>query len=310
LAQGSYTETIEIITKPESELGQAYQTLKSLFDQTKKIYSQQNTFLSAEELNIRESEHREIIRLTNLATFGLSVFGGQEIGFYDLNDHFIETFTVHGEEFAKVPGELFVNLKTQMYLSTTSQEGQEKSKDDILFELFPAAFDHALQRRHPLTPLSQSELEFLAALNERRELLLNRSDGTDSIRKSQSSIQGLATNQVDALSEQFTWEDFLSAISKHLRIDYQPLIAPYMKRHALTAPNPSKIEFIVQSMEAIDSIEIDISSDMQRAVQATLQDLQSKRDQRQQPELISRKYHAIHNIMSNSLTLRKQNRHH
>jgi protein TBF1 len=39
-----------------------------------------------------------------------------------------------------------------------------------------------------------------------------------------------------ALSEKYAWEDFLKSLSSHLKKAYEPLIAPYMRRHALTAP--------------------------------------------------------------------------
>merc|ERR1712000_42466 len=39
-----------------------------------------------------------------------------------------------------------------------------------------------------------------------------------------------------ALSEKFGWEGFLTGVSSYLRKNYEPLLAPYMKRHSLTAP--------------------------------------------------------------------------
>ena len=39
-----------------------------------------------------------------------------------------------------------------------------------------------------------------------------------------------------SLSEKYAWEDFLKNLSAHLKKSYEPLIAPYMRRHALTAP--------------------------------------------------------------------------
>ncbi|KFY42069.1 hypothetical protein V494_02611, partial [Pseudogymnoascus sp. VKM F-4513 (FW-928)] len=224
LAQGPYSETIKIVTQPESELGQAYATLKSLFDQTKKIYSQQKPFLSADELNIREPEHRGTIRTTNLATFVSSVVGGQDVGFYELNDHFIETFVADGAELQKEPGMLYLNLKTQMYLSAVSQEEQERTKDEVLDDLFPVSLGDTLRARHPGSDLTQSEVEFVKEANARREYLQNDSGDPDSI---------------SILSEQYAWEDFLKNLSDHLKKAYEPLIAPYMRRHALTAPPPS-----------------------------------------------------------------------
>lgn len=197
MAQGPYSETIKIITQPESELGQAYATLKSLFDQTKKIYSQQNPFLSADELGISEPEHRATIQTTNLATFVSSVFGGQDVGFYELNDHFIETFVPDKEELQKEPGTLFVNLKTQMYLSAISQEEQEMSREEILDDLFPAGLEDMLLARHPGTALTLDEVEFLKEAKERRESLHNEPGDAESICERSYSELG---NDADRLS--------------------------------------------------------------------------------------------------------------
>lgn len=183
LAQGPYSETIKIITEPESELGQAYATLKSLFDQTKKIYSQQTAFLSADELNIRDDEHRATIRTTNLATFVSSVFGGQDVGFYELNDHFVKIFARERQSLSKEAGQIFLNLKTQMYISVASQEEQERAKEDILEDLFPASPEDLLMGRHPDTALSTTEREFVEAAKERRQYLMKAPHNVESIRE-------------------------------------------------------------------------------------------------------------------------------
>ena len=104
------------------------------------------------------------------------------MGFYELNDHFIETFTPDGSPLEKDPGELYLNLKTQMYLSAVSQEEQERSKEDILEDLFPAGLDDLLASRHLELPLSQNELDFIEASRNRREYLMNEPSDADSIR--------------------------------------------------------------------------------------------------------------------------------
>ena len=200
LAQGPYSETIKIITEPESELGQAYATLKSLFDQTKKIYSQQKAFLSADRLNIREDEHQATIRTTNLATFVSSVFGGQDVGFYELNDHFVEIFSRPRQCLSKEAGQLFLNLKTQMYLSVTSQEEQEKVVEDILEELFPSTPETLLLGRNISIPFTGTELEFIEAARERRQYLMNASRQVESIRKSLSSSHMRSTDSLQRYS--------------------------------------------------------------------------------------------------------------
>ena len=51
-----------------------------------------------------------------------------------------------------------------------------------------------------------------------------------------SSLNPTADNSIEALSEKFGWEGFLTGVSSYLRKNYEPLLAPYMKRHSLTAP--------------------------------------------------------------------------
>ncbi|TVY49672.1 Telomeric DNA-binding factor [Lachnellula occidentalis] len=223
LARGPYLETIRIVTDPESELGQAYAALKSLFDDTKKIYSQRGPgpFLSADDLGIDEPKHRATIRTTNVATFAASVFGCHDIGFYELNDHFIDIFTPEDEALSTQACSLYLNLKTQMYLSSLMQEEQDRTKEDILEELFPPALDEIVTSRRPSTQLTESELIFLNTCKTRRDYFMNEPSDVESIQ---------------VLSEKFSWDEFLRDLSTHLNVAYGPIVDPYMRRHALTAP--------------------------------------------------------------------------
>ncbi|PBP19986.1 telomeric repeat binding factor 1 [Diplocarpon rosae] len=220
LAQGPYTETIRIVQDPGSELGQAYATLKSLFDQTKGIYSKGGLFLSADELNIKEPEHRATIRITNLASFSAAVFGSS-VGFYELGSPFLDIVTPECACVEKEAGELLVDLKTQMYLSMVTSEEQFETKEDILEEMFPLDFEDLLRKRHPDIPLSDDELGIIELVNGRREFLMKEHTDVESIQ---------------ALSEKFGWEGFLTSVSNYLKNNYESLLAPYMKRHSLTAP--------------------------------------------------------------------------
>ena len=183
MAQGPWEETIRIITEPEKELGQAYATMKSLFEQTKKIYTQQDVFLSSSKLNIEERAQREIIRTTNLATFVSGVFAG-DVGFYELNDHFLETFVPLGDALNAEQGHLLLNLKTQVYISALSQEEQERTNEEILYEMFPDNVAMFLSARHPGKSLSPREVDFIDLMIKRRELLFTDSRDIESIRKS------------------------------------------------------------------------------------------------------------------------------
>lgn len=185
LARGPYRETIRIVTDPESELGQAYAALRSLFDDTKKIYSQrgQGPFLSADDLGIDEPKHRATIRNTNVATFAASVFGSNDIGFYEMNDHFIDIFTPEGEALGAQACDLYLNLKTQMYVSSLMQEEQDRTKEDILEDLFPPALRETIASRRSSTQLTESELNFLNMCKTRRDYFMNEPSNVESIRK-------------------------------------------------------------------------------------------------------------------------------
>lgn len=172
-----------MVYDPDSELGQAYTTLKALFDQTKRIYSEDGLFLYADELDIKEPEHRTTIRLTNLASFSVAVFASSA-GFYELSSSFIDIVTPEGACLEKEPGELLVNLKTQMYLSMVTSEEQPETKEDILEEMFPFDFEHLLKQRHPDIPLSGDELEFIKLVTQRRDFLMKEHTDVESTRRS------------------------------------------------------------------------------------------------------------------------------
>ncbi|KAI9744855.1 MAG: TTAGGG repeat binding factor [Claussenomyces sp. TS43310] len=255
LTKGPHVETVKIITEPNSDLGQTYSTLKSLFDQTKKMYPSQTSFLSADQLNIREAEHRTTIRLANVATFVSSVFAGQE-GFYEWNTHFLETFLADGAELTKVPGQLYLNLKTQMYFSAVSQEEQDNTRDEVLDEIFPHDLDDILRARHPGTELSQSELEFVNDLNTRREFLRNEAGDVDAI---------------SVLTEKYSWEDFLKSLSAHLKGAYEPLVAPYLIRHGLTVPVVSQPAASKHTPKESPALDFSVVDAIQEATQAATQ---------------------------------------
>ncbi|EPE25651.1 Homeo [Glarea lozoyensis ATCC 20868] len=221
LAQTPYSETINNISTIESDHGQAFATLKSLFSKTKEIYSKENVFLSADELGFTDVKQRSIIRNTNMATFVAGVFGGQDVGFYELNHWFLNTFTPENETMDANACNLCTNLKTQMYLSALGEEDNEKTKEEILEDLFPSDLSSILLARHPGVQLSDSETKFVSDCRARKEYLLSVPADADSIQ---------------TLSEQYPWEDFLSDLSTHINQQYEGLLGPYMQKHDLPTP--------------------------------------------------------------------------
>lgn len=254
--QNSFEEAVNIQVQQESELGQAFEAQKSLFDQTKKIYSRNKAFLSADELNIVEPEHRSKIRMANLATFVASVFGSQEVGFYELNDNFVDIFTPEAEPLTKDPAALFLNLKVQMFITALSEEEQEKTKEDHLEELFPANLDQTLSARHPEKPLHADELEFIREMQSMQEYLRAEAGDLESI---------------SSLSSKYKWEDFLRGLRDHLRKAYEhSIIEPYMQKNGLNFPAPKPVKAEPEELN-LDFLEEDIKMATQAALQSFTQ---------------------------------------
>lgn len=187
-------------TNPDSEAGQAYTSLKSLFNHTKKVYSIEEHFLSPFRLGLTEIAHFDTIRKANMATFVSSVFGSQDVGFYYLNEYFLETFVADGNRLLKSQGQLFLDLKTHAYISASSS-GQH-SREELLEDLFPDNLEERiLSRRLGAKQLAPSEADFLKRARNRSLSLLADSQTEEA---------------VAALPEKYIWEDFLRDVRAYL----------------------------------------------------------------------------------------------
>lgn len=207
-----------VVTQPDTAPGQAYATLKALFDQTKRLYSPHEAFLSAHDLHLRDSEHRNIIRKANLATFVSSVFGSQDVGFYYLNEYFLETFVPDGGRLLKLQGGLFLDLKTQAFLSAMATG--ERAKEAVLDDLFPDDLGDRLLSRRPLAKqLTPSELEFVKRARSRCDHLMREPNDEES---------------VAALPDKYVWEDFLQDLSGYISRNFDDLVAGPVRLRIVT----------------------------------------------------------------------------
>ncbi|KAF5097913.1 hypothetical protein D0Z03_001319 [Geotrichum reessii] len=180
LGRGAYMDAIAVATQPDTDQGQAFQILMSLFEQTKSIYSE-DAFLSARDLHLNKTrEYSIIIQKTNLATFVSAVFGAAKVGFFHLNENFLDTFVVDNGRLLKPQGALFLDLKTQAYISAMGQV--ERSQREILDDLFPEDIDRILlARRQSTKVLAPSEADFVARCRRRREHLAAIDTDTEDI---------------------------------------------------------------------------------------------------------------------------------
>lgn len=116
-----------------------------MFDHTKKVYSIHEPFLVPGDLGLIDPAHISTIRKANLATFVSSVFGSYDVGFYHLNEYFLDTFVGEGNRLLKSQAHLFLDLKTQAFIS--AQGFGQVERERILEDLFPTDLEERLLER-------------------------------------------------------------------------------------------------------------------------------------------------------------------
>ncbi|PGH26955.1 hypothetical protein AJ80_01339 [Polytolypa hystricis UAMH7299] len=226
LARLTYQEVTSIVTEPNSENGAAYATMRSLFDHSKRVYTITSPFLSPTELGLTEPTQVDIIRKANMASFVSSIFGSQEIGFSELNDNFVDTFVPEGSRLLKVQGALFLELKTQAYIA--AMNSKERSRTELLYELFPDDLEQQLLRRKPgYRQLAPSEADFVKRALSRREILIKEINNPDAVK---------------TLPQRYQWEDFLRDLSSYVSKNFEAISHQQTKKPSKGRPSTSANE--------------------------------------------------------------------
>ncbi|KAK4163013.1 hypothetical protein QBC43DRAFT_213965 [Cladorrhinum sp. PSN259] len=170
LSQQSRAETEALLTDRNSDFRKAYDLLRDVFGPTKKIFSD-SPLLSADELEITDSEDRETVRMSNLAAIALSAFGANDILLKDVHDNFFTVFIPEEWEYKDSLTDLFLSIKTRLYWD--SQETEDGSSVmELLENLFPVNFDESLKQRTGDLLLNPEEERLVDQVRKRREQLI------------------------------------------------------------------------------------------------------------------------------------------
>lgn len=193
IAKASFPQVQEIMRGSDTEDSQAYTTLKNLFDQTRKVYSRETPFIDAIAIQMFQPNQQEIIRKANIATFISSILGAHDVSFFHLNEFFMETFVPLGHRLLKWQGAIYLELKTQTYISALINS--DGSPEAMLDELFPSDLDAQILTRHPDAPsLSPSEQDFIDRSRQRRNYLLAEESTEEALKE---------------LPKKYQWQDFV-----------------------------------------------------------------------------------------------------
>ncbi|KAI5954074.1 TBF1 [Candida margitis] len=222
VAKSSYKRIIDIASNPETPEGATYRDLTSLFEFTKRLYSEEDPFLTVDHIapgmwhvgeetprvfKTKEQSIESTLRKVNLATFLAAALGTMEVGFFYLNESFLDIFcpahdldikyhlsdtsyldtastlgtsiqtgigsSVGGKigKLLKPQAMLYLDLKTQAYISAI--EAGERSREDILEDILPDNMDQILMARRHVDLLLPSEDDFVEKCKSRKSLLLN-----------------------------------------------------------------------------------------------------------------------------------------
>ncbi|KAI7155137.1 hypothetical protein KC349_g7176 [Hortaea werneckii] len=204
IAKSSFSEIQDMVRGTDAEVSQAYSTLKSLFDQTRKVYSRETAFIDAVGIQMFQPSQQEVIRKANIATFVSSLLGAHDVSLFHLNEYFLDTFVPLGHRLLKWQGAIYLDLKTQTYISALMNS--DTRPEVLLDELFPNDLDAQILTRHPDAPsLSPSEQDFVDRSRSRKSYLLAEPVTEDSLAD---------------LPKKYQWHDFVrefaACISKNV----------------------------------------------------------------------------------------------
>lgn len=165
----------------DSEITREYTLLRSAFETQRSFLSSGHPLLDPVEIGVTGSG-REIVRIANLATACTSLFSTNEVEWEELNEYFIPTFVPQGQEMPNDTAQIFLGLKTQMFMATLESE-QGKARQQVLDDLFINDVRACLETHHPLLPLSPVEAQFMADAEARHAMLLKESADPQGIGK-------------------------------------------------------------------------------------------------------------------------------
>ncbi|CAP71130.1 uncharacterized protein PODANS_6_4980 [Podospora anserina S mat+] len=249
LSQNTKADTDALLAQTESEFYKAYGMLWNVFESTRKMYSDSH-LLSVDELEITDSEDRETIRMSNLASVAGMVFGSGDVTLKDVHDSFFSVFIPEDGEYKDSLTELLVSLKTRLFLDALNHQPPQPALG-VLDTLFPARFDEVLKNRSGDLALNPDEERLVGQVRERRELLV-QSAADESIKSTCSSPFGFLNvgglTRTVSLAEQSSPERISELLSLFLQ-GHLAVIVDYARSYGINIPTQEEEPVLATNME-------------------------------------------------------------
>ena len=227
-----------MLNEHESEYRKAYDVLRNTFGRAKEIFSDTSPLLFADELEVSDSEDRETLRVSNLATISSSVYEGRDDFLSDCDQNFAAVFEPEDGDLPENSAKLHVSIKTQAFIrSLNRHEGSETSLEN-LNKFFPSIADEPMDQPQDESPHSAEErAKFTSELRVRRQALLESIMDHDTKRKAEdgSTISNDVKETATRLSERYPFEDLLRDLSTYLQTQLSTVI-DYAEKYGINIP--------------------------------------------------------------------------
>ncbi|KAL2759609.1 hypothetical protein ACRALDRAFT_1046999 [Sodiomyces alcalophilus JCM 7366] len=182
LSQQPLDDLPAAIRNRESKTFRSWELLKSLFTQTRSLYSSTSPLLRHEDLSFLEAE--EELRVANLASLCCSMtLSGRDADSADRSELYNDFFSIilrSGADLSKEVADLFLGAKTQAVIDSVAKGVQETPIDQIIEKTFPVHLGQILRDRRGVSDLTPTEQALTVSCQERKDALFRQiADGLD-----------------------------------------------------------------------------------------------------------------------------------
>ncbi|KAI8304612.1 Telomeric DNA-binding factor trf1 [Colletotrichum sp. SAR11_240] len=185
LSQHVFDDVYQQLQEKDSEVSKSFATIKSLFQQTRAIYSTSDLILDPATLDLTMPDNLTDVQVANLASFCCALFSFD--GHHDstskellaLQDHFFSVFLPGGEHdtVTQEISDLFVAVKTHLVIDAVTTADQSAPVDQLIADAFSADLEDKLRARHGGSILTTEEQSLVTAVQERKAALISYASG-------------------------------------------------------------------------------------------------------------------------------------
>ncbi|TWU74128.1 TTAGGG repeat binding factor [Metarhizium rileyi] len=170
LVQSPFEDTIKLVRGSDSQHEELYQKLKCSFEHVRELYAS-GPFLSAIQLQLRDSDSRTFVELANLAQLGSWLVDGTPEALSEADENFLAMFQCQLSELPPGMTELYLGIKTQRAIEFLVEKEPEKPPEEVIGEVLTQGLEDALREQHGGGELTAADQSFVSSVQTRKETL-------------------------------------------------------------------------------------------------------------------------------------------